>query len=441
MTIPNVSRRRFLKISTAAGFGALLAACGSSAGTGAPAAATSAPAAAAPTAMAEPTAAAAAAPTAMAEPTAAAAAPTAMAEATAVPAPLPAAPAPGPIDLKTLGSMDALVEAAKKEAELSTIALPDDWANYGEVKKTFLAKYPFLKHNDLTPDGSSAQEVEAIRSNAGNSGPQNPDVIDVAFVFGESSKKDGLLQPYKVATWDTIPDSLKDPEGFWYADYYGVMAFEVNTAVVSNVPQDWSDLLKPEYKGQIALAGDPTGSGQAINAVWAAALGNGGSLDDPMPGLEFFKKLNDSGNLLPVIAKPATIAKGETPIALRWDYNALANRDASAGNPEIAVVIPKSGSLAGVYVQAISAYSPRPHAARLWMEFLYSDEGQLLWLKGYASPARFDDLKKKNAIPADLLAKLPKTDVKIGIPTAEQIDKANNAIKTGWPTVVGATVQ
>jgi putative spermidine/putrescine transport system substrate-binding protein len=443
MTTPNVTRRRFLKISSAAGFGALLAACGSAAGTGAPAA-TSAPAAAAPTAMPAPTAMAAA--TAMPEPTAVAAPtamaePTAMAAATAVPAALPAAPAPGPIDLKTLGGMDALIEAATKEAELSTIALPDSWANYGEIKKAFLAKYPFLKHNDLNPEGSSAEEVEAIKANAGNAGPQNPDVIDVAFVFGESSKKEGLLQPYKVATWDTIPASLKDPEGFWYADYYGVMAFEVNTAIVANVPQDWADLLKPEYKGQIALAGDPTGSGQAINAVWAAALGNGGSLDDPMPGLEFFKKLNDSGNLLPVIAKPATIAKGETPIALRWDYNALANRDESAGNPEIAVIIPKSGSLAGVYVQAISAYSPRPHAARLWMEFLYSDEGQLLWLKGYASPARFDDLKKNNAIPADLLAKLPKTDVKVGIPTAEQIDKANNAIKSGWPTIVGATVK
>ncbi|MBK9941200.1 MAG: ABC transporter substrate-binding protein [Kouleothrix sp.] len=412
MSTQIVTRRRFLKITTAAGFSALVAACG------APSAAT-------------PTSAPAAAPTA-----AAAAAPTAAAM-----APLPAAPAAGPIDLKAIGGLDALVEAAKKEGELSTIALPNDWANYGEVKKAFLAKYPFLKHNDLNPDASSAQEIEAIKANAGNTGPQNPDVVDVAFVFGDSSKKEGLFQPYKVATWDSIPASLKDPDGHWYADYYGVMAFEVNTAVVKNVPQDWADLLKPEYKGQIALAGDPTGSGQAINAVWAAALGNGGSLDDAAPGLAFFKKLNDAGNLLPVIAKPATIAKGETPIALRWDYNALANRDQSAGNPEIAVIIPKSGSLAGVYIQAISAYSPRPHAARLWMEFLYSDEGQLLWLKGYASPARFDDLKARNAIPADLLAKLPKTDVKVGIPNAAQIDTANNAIKTGWPTVVGATVK
>src|SRR5262245_23780061 len=397
------TRRHFLKASAAGGLGALiLAACGASGGAGAPTA--SAPAAA-------PTAAPAAAATA------------------AAPAQLPAAPAAGPVDVKAAGGMDARGEAAKKEAELSTIALPNDWANYGEVKKAFLAKYPFIKHNDLNPDGSSAQEIEAIKANAGNTGPQNPDVVDVAFTFGDNSKKDGLFQAYKVATWDTIPASLKDPDGFWFADYYGVMAFEVNTGVVKNVPQDWADLLKPEYKGQIALAGDPTGSGQAINAVWAASLGNGGSLDDATPGLEFFKKLNDAGNLLPVVAKPATIAKGETPIALRWDYNALANRDQTAGNPEIAVIIPKSGSLAGVYVQAISAYSPRPNAARLWMEFLYSDEGQLLWLKGYASPARFDDLKARNAIPADLLAKLPKTDVKVGFPTAAQINAASMKIQ------------
>ncbi|MCU0493725.1 MAG: ABC transporter substrate-binding protein [Chloroflexaceae bacterium] len=401
-----MSRRAFLSLSALTGAGAVLAACGAQAPATAP---TAVPAAAAPTAVA--------------------------------PAALPAAPAPGPLTAAAAGGMEKLAELARAEAELSTIALPNDWANYGEMKQAFFAKYPFLKHNDLNPDASSAQEIEAIKANAGNKGPQNPDVIDVAFIFGESAKKEGLLQPYKVATWEEIPAALKDPDGFWFADYYGAMAFEVNTAVVQNVPQDWNDLLKPEYKGQVALAGDPTGSGQAINAVWAAALGNGGSLDDAAPGLEFFKKLNEAGNLLPVIAKPATIAKGETPIALRWDYNALANRDSSAGNPEIAVVIPKSGTLAGVYVQAINAYAPRPHAARLWMEFLYSDEGQLIWLKGYANPARIETMRKANTIPADLLAKLPTSDAPVGFPTGAQITKANEAIKTGWPTVVGTTVQ
>jgi putative spermidine/putrescine transport system substrate-binding protein len=354
---------------------------------------------------------------------------------------LPAAPAAGPIDLKAAGGIDKLVEAAKAEGALSVIALPNDWANYGEMKKAFSAKYPFIKIEDLNPDGSSAQEIEAIKANAGSKGPQAPDVVDVGFAIGASAKRENVLQPYKVAGWDTIANDLKDPDGFWYLDYYGVMAFEVNTQIVKNVPQDWSDLLKPEYKGQIALSGDPTGSGQAMNAVFAAALGNGGSLNDPTAGLEFFKKLNESGNLLPVIAKPATIAKGETPIALRWDYNALANRDATAGNPEIAVVIPKSVSIAGGYVQAISAYAPRPNAARLWMEFLYSDEGQLIWLKGYATPARFDDLKKRNVVPADLIAKLPKAEGKVEFPSVDQVDKAFEKVKAGWPTIVGAAIK
>ncbi len=138
----------------------------------------------------------------------------------------------------------------------------------------------------------------------------------------------------------------------------------MNTAVVKNVPQDWSDLLKPEYKGQIALAGDPRVSNQAIQTVYAAALANGGSLDNAQPGLDFFKKLVDAGNFVPTIAKPGTIDQGATPITIRWTYNALSHRDAAAGNPKIEVVVPKSGRFAGVYVQAISAYAPHPECGQ-----------------------------------------------------------------------------
>jgi putative spermidine/putrescine transport system substrate-binding protein len=62
-------------------------------------------------------------------------------DATAVPE-LPPAPAPGPLTAEAAGGMDALIEAANAEGELSTIALPDDWANYGEIKRVFFEKYP-----------------------------------------------------------------------------------------------------------------------------------------------------------------------------------------------------------------------------------------------------------------------------------------------------------
>ena len=339
-------------------------------------------------------------------------------------------------------NLDTLVAAAQKGGQLNVMALPRDWANYGEMIDTFKQKYN-LKVNEIKPDASSGEEVEAIKANKDNKGPQAPDVIDVGYAFGPDATSQGLLQPYKVATWDTIPDNLKDKDGNWYGDYYGVLSFEVNKAVVKNVPQDWSDLLKPEYKGQIALAGDPRSSNQAIFAVWAAALANGGSLDNAQPGLDFFKKLKDSGNLVPVIAKPATVAKGETPIALRWDYNALSNRDQTNGNPEIDVVVPQNGIIAGVYVQAISKYAPNTDAAKLWMEYLYSDAGQLTWLKGYAHPVRFNDLVKRNVVPAELSAKMPSAELyaKAAFPTLDQIDKAKKVITEGWDTVVGLDVK
>ena len=337
------------------------------------------------------------------------------------------------------GGMDALVAAAKAEGTVTTIALPHDWCNYGGVIDGFKAKYG-LQVNELDPNAGSNDELEAIKANKDNKGPQAPDVVDVGLAFGPQAKTETLVSPYKVSTWDTIPASAKDADGYWYGDYYGVLAFEVNANVVKNVPQDWSDLLKPEYQGQVALAGDPRSSNQAIQAVYAAALATGGSLDNAEPGLQFFKQLNEAGNFVPVIAKPGTIAQGETPITIRWTYNALSNRDALAGNPPIEVVVPASGRFAGVYVQAVSAYAPHPAAARLWMEYLYSDEGQTLWLKGYCHPIRYEDLLARKAVPQDLLDKLPDVTGAV-FPSLEQLDAAKKAITENWDAVVGADVK
>jgi putative spermidine/putrescine transport system substrate-binding protein len=341
-------------------------------------------------------------------------------------------------------SMDQLVAAAKQEGQLTVIALPHDWCGYGENINGFKRKYG-LKVNELNPDAGSGDEIEAIKANKGNKGPQAPDVIDVGLSFGPAAKKEGLLQPYKVSTWSTIPDDQKDPEGYWYGDYYGVLAFEINADLVKTVPRDGAELLKPEYKNAVALAGDPRASNQAIQAVFAAGLSaaNGNVDRAAEAGLKFFADLNKAGNFVPVIGKVASLAQGATPIIIRWDYNALAGRDTLKGNPKVEVVVPKSGVVAGVYVQAISAYAPHPNAAKLWMEYLYSDEGQLSWLKGYCHPIRFQDLVKNRKVPADLLAKLPPAEAyaKAIFPTLEQQDRAKQIITKQWDTVVGANVK
>lgn len=340
--------------------------------------------------------------------------------------------------------MAALEAAAMAEGQLTVIALPHDWCGYGKVIEAFKAKYPGLTINELNPDAGSADEIEAIKANQGNTGPQAPDVIDVGLAFGPSSKAEGLIQPYKVATWDSIPDSAKDADGYWYGDYYGVMSFIVNTDLVSKVPATWADLQASDYANAVALAGDPRASNQAIQAVFAA--GGAGAVDAKAAGeagLKFFAELNAKGNFVPVIGKAASVAQGTTPIVAAWDYNALAWKDGFAGNPKAEVVVPSDVVLAGVYIQAISAYAPHPNAAKLWMEYLYSDEGQLGWLAGYCHPIRFNDLAAKGAIPQNLLDALPPADLyaKAVFPTLDDLGAAREVITTQWDSVVGANVQ
>ena len=341
--------------------------------------------------------------------------------------------------------LDALYEAAKAEGQLTTIALPHSWCNYGGVIEGFKAKYPGIIINELNPDAGSADELEAVRANIGNTGPQAPDVLDIGLAFGPQAKDEGLLQAYKVSTWDEIPDDAKDADGFWYGDYYGVLAFGINKDIItSDNPQTWADLMKDEYANSVALAGDPRTANNAILSVYAAGLSTGAdAATGAQAGLDFFKALNDKGNFVPVDAEAAAIAQGTTPIAINWDYNLLAARDNLNGNPPIDVVVPSDGVVAGVYVQAISAHAPHPNAAKLWMEYLYSDEGQLGWLEGYCHPIRFNAMAEAGVLPDDLMAKLPAAEnyAKAVFPTIEEQNANKTTITTGWDTTVGASIQ
>lgn len=339
-------------------------------------------------------------------------------------------------------AMEDLIAGAKQEGALSNIAVPHDWCKYADVIDSFKAKYPFLKLNELDPDAGSGDEIEAIKA---NKGPQNPDVIDVGLSFGPSSKKEGLIQPYKVSTWDSIPEGQKDAEGYWYGNYYGVLSFEVNADLVPNPPTDWPDLLKPEYANMVALDDDPRSSNMSMQSVFASGLSASGGDPDKAAeaGLQFFAELKKVGNLVPAGGNAATLAQGTTPIVLRWDYLALGDRYTLNGNPPVTMVVPKTGIVAGVYVSAINAYAPHPNAPKLWMEHPYSDESQLKWLEGYCHPIRFADLVKNNKVPQALLDKLPPAaayDAAL-FPSLETQGKAKEIITSQWDSVVGANIE
>jgi putative spermidine/putrescine transport system substrate-binding protein len=327
-----------------------------------------------------------------------------------------------------LTDMGTLIEEAQGEGYLTVIALPENWCNYGALIDGFEYKYT-IDVISVLPDGSSAEELQAIR----DGGPDAPDVIDVGVSFAQIAKDEGLITPYQVATWDTIPDFMKDSEGYWYGDYYGVMSIATNTSFSSS-PNTWEDLQIGGTVGPVALGGDPIFSNKAFFGVYAAALGNGGTLDDIEPGISFFRDLNAAERFLPDGGGEDSLVSGETPVLLEWSYNALTFRDA---HPEssIEVVIPGPSPIASYYAQAVSAYAPHPNAARLWMEYLYSDEGQLAFLEGYCFPARYDGLLNGGVIPEDMLERLPDLEGAV-FPNLDQIEVAKDVVDHKWTCTV-----
>jgi putative spermidine/putrescine transport system substrate-binding protein len=338
--------------------------------------------------------------------------------------------------LRGRGRFNEILRQAKREGRLNTIALPPDWANYGEIMSTFQRRYGLRITND-NPDASSAQEHQAVRSLRGD--PRAPDVLDVGPSFAIEGAREGLYARYFNRFFGTVPRAMKDGRGYWVGDYWGVISFGVNRAVIRNVPQTWADLLKPEYRNRVALNGSPLSSGSAVAGVFSAALANGGSLSNISPGIDFFKRLKDAGNFIPVQATPQTIASGQTPIVIDWDYLNLAYiREFPSAR--IAVSVPTRGVYGSYYCQAINATAPHPWAARLWQEFLYSDAGQLLWLKGYAHPARFADMVKRKVIPQAMLRQLPNPALyaRVRFANAGQLSAARQRIASEWPAKVGA---
>jgi putative spermidine/putrescine transport system substrate-binding protein len=334
---------------------------------------------------------------------------------------------------QALGGLSGLEAAANKEGALNVIALPPDWANYGAILDAFKKKYPQIKVTSAQPDASSKDELNAANTLKGQ--PNAPDVFDLGQAVALANTS--MFAPYKVAAWADIPDNLKDANGTWVNDYGGAMSIGYNAKVVP-APATVGDLMKPAYKGKVALNGDPTAAGAAFSGVMMASLGNGGSADDISKGVDFFKQLKAAGNFLPVDPTSATVKAGQTPVVIDWDYLNLAQGKALTGTTiDWKTVVPQNAVVASYYNQAINKGAPHPAAARLWEEFLYSDQGQNLWLAGGARPVRLDAMTKAGTVDKTAVAALPKLTGTPVILTQAQSDKAAAFLKDNWAKSIG----
>ena len=175
---------------------------------------------------------------------------------------------------------------------------------------------------------------------------------------------------------------MKDTRGFWMGDYWGSVTIGYNANLVKTPPKTFADLLEADVQEPGRHEREPA----------HVRLGDRGRVrrrarerrlaQQRRPGIDWFAKCKSAGNYIPVETTPQTVASGQTPISIDWDYNNFAYvKEFPAANWK--VTIPTDGQYGGYYCQAVNATAPHPFAARLWQEFIYSDQGQLLYLKGY----------------------------------------------------------
>ena len=345
-------------------------------------------------------------------------------------------------DLKSAGGMDALVKAAKKEGALNLITTPRDWAGYGDMFDIYEKAFG-VKISVDNPDGSSQYEIDTMKTAPKSKQPDSIDIgpLVVAQLMPPGAKP--LSAPYKVSTWKDIPAAAKDPNGYWYGNYAGKLAI-VYTSDLKPAPTKAADFANPAYKGVVGITGDPTSSNQAFMSVVAASLGNGGSnnLSDVSPGLMLFKNVKQVNGALAKV-NATNLVSGAVKVGFAWDFNSIGwTAGAAKAGIDLKWTYPSDFVLqAPPYINAINAKAPHCANARLWQEYVYSQNegktaseltdadlklsgsklfakirgGQNIFQRNAAAPVTADAMSAKGILPA--------SQVKIPMPSTAQVIK------------------
>ncbi|MCX6430616.1 MAG: ABC transporter substrate-binding protein [Actinobacteria bacterium] len=358
----------------------------------------------------------------------------------------------------SFGGLDNLIKAAKKEGTLNLIATPRDWANYGDAMDIMTKAFGIKIVSD-NPDGSSAQEIEAIKTTKNMA--KMPDVVDIG--LSHVAEGAGLFANYRVQNWGDIPRQWKDTNGNWYGGYTGSIAMCYDSSV-SPAPTSIASLDNAAYKGMFAIQGDPTAAQQALISVFAVAVAKGGSVKNIQPGIDFFHNLKSKGIFVSVTANATAFATGAFKISLTWDYNApgFIAQAASIGKT-VKCTYPSDANVAGTpYVLAINKTAPHPAAARLWEELMFSQVngklaadltaadlalapsalfalvmgGQNVYISGGASPITGPAMKaKKTAVSPPKVLTVPANLPGSVLPSLAQQNVASSLLKTAWPKI------
>ncbi|HOK20073.1 MAG TPA: extracellular solute-binding protein, partial [Thermosynergistes sp.] len=209
--------------------------------------------------------------------------------------------------------------------------------------------------------------------------------------FGALAKERGVTEGFKPVNFDKIPDLLKDPEGHWFSIHKGTVVFVVNKNYVKETPKGWKDLLDPKYSKSVVYL-DPRTVGIGYAIVIATSYAMGGDLDNMDPGIDYLAQLQKVGNvrMIEKTTEYDKFIKGEIPIWITYDWNAYRAKYIAGLGDAVDVVIPEEGTITSPYAISMVKGAPHPNAAKLWLNFIMSGEGQKIFAKGFVRPILTD---------------------------------------------------
>jgi putative spermidine/putrescine transport system substrate-binding protein len=265
---------------------------------------------------------------------------------------------------------------------------PPQWADWASQLKAIKDNLDIDVPHDNKNSGQTLSQLIAEKDNP---------VADMAYYgvsFGIAAKNEGVVEPYKPANWDEIPEGLKDPDGNWFTIHSGTLGLFVNVDALGGapVPTSWADLLKPEYKGMVGYL-DPSSAFVGYAGAVAVNRAMGGSLDNFDAAIGYFKELAKNDPIVPKQTSYARVLSGEIPILFDYDFNAYRAKYKDKANIEF--VIPAEGTVVVPYVMSLVKGSPKPELGKKMLDFIMSDTGQAVWANAFLRPVRASAMSKE----------------------------------------------